>query len=188
MPASGNNTAGAMHCTVWFYNPAGERTTGWNFINKLVAGLSPPFCHVELQFPSGVACSIVMGDTVRMRERTFDTQFYTGVALQAQPQAIFKALALAQRHVDNATPFGISEGHTFCSRLVAELLHKSEIVAQDTLNDPYISPSSLYEQLTEMHGVVLLPTVHSVVSAPTQALDFAAPARLTHSLRLTPKT
>jgi hypothetical protein len=40
-------------CTVWFYSPAKDRVTGLNVVNKIVAGLDPPFCHVELQFPSG---------------------------------------------------------------------------------------------------------------------------------------
>jgi len=183
MPTSAIDTPGAMHCTVWFYNPSAEHTTGWNVVNKLVAGLSPPFCHVELQFPSGVACSIVMGDTVRMRERTFDTEFYTGVLLKARPQAIIKTLALAQRQVDLATPFGVSAGHTFCSKLVAELLRDGGLVPADTLNDPWISPSSLYEQLTRLHGVVL-PAVHAIVSPPHKAVDFAGTARLTPTLRI----
>jgi hypothetical protein len=40
-----------MSFRVWFYNPDKEHTTSYNVINKLVAGLTPPFCHVELQFP-----------------------------------------------------------------------------------------------------------------------------------------
>jgi hypothetical protein len=36
-------------CTVWFYSPAKDRVTGLNVINKIVAGLDPPFCHTELQ-------------------------------------------------------------------------------------------------------------------------------------------
>jgi hypothetical protein len=177
---------GALRSTVWFYDPAGERTTGWNFVNKLVAGLSPPFCHVELQFPSGVACSIVMGDSVRMRERTFDPEFYTGVVLYTPPQAVFKTLALAQAHVDRATPFGVSAGHTFCSKLVAELLRDGGMVPAEALADGYISPSALYEHLTSMHGAVILPALHAIVSTPAPALDFAAsvPARLSPSLRL----
>jgi hypothetical protein len=177
---------GALRCTVWFYDPASERTTGWNFVNKLVAGLSPPYCHVELQFPSGMACSVVMGDNVRMRERTFDPEFYTGVVLYAPPQAVFKTLALAQAHVDSATPFGVSAGHTFCSKLVAELLRDGGLVPAEALGDGWISPSALYQQLTRLHNVVVLPAVQQVVSAPTPALDFAAPAlpRLSASLRL----
>ena len=76
----------ALRCTVWFYNPDKERVTGANVVNKLVAGLSPPFCHVELQLPDGEACSIVMHGTVRMRQRTFDTDYYTGVVLRAPPR------------------------------------------------------------------------------------------------------
>lgn len=58
--------------TVWFYDPASEAVTGANFVNKVVAGFYPPFCHTELQFPSGEACSIVMNGTVRLRTRTYD--------------------------------------------------------------------------------------------------------------------
>jgi hypothetical protein len=105
----------------------GEGVEGWNIVNKIVAGLSPPWEHVELQFPSGQACSIVMHDSVRMRERTFDTDYYTCVTLSAPPHAVFKVFALAQSHVDKQTPFGISTGHTFCSRLVAELLRDGGI-------------------------------------------------------------
>jgi len=184
MSPGATHTPGAMHCTVWFYNPAAERTTGWNVVNKLVAGLSPPFCHVELQFPSGVACSIVMGDTVRMRERTFDTEFYTAVVLQARPQAVFKTQALAQNHVERATPFGISAGHTFCSKLVAELLRDGGLVPSDALADPWITPSALYEQLMQIHGVVLLPEVSAVLSPPHKALDFTGTARCAPTLRL----
>ena len=46
-------------CTVWFYSPAKDRVTGLNVVNKIVAGLDPPFFHVELQFPIGQACSVL---------------------------------------------------------------------------------------------------------------------------------
>ncbi len=96
-------------CTVWFYNPQNDSgLTSANLINKFVASVSPPFCHVELQFPSGEACSIVMHGTVRMGKRTFDPDFYTDVVLLAQPQALAKTLALARRHVEARTTFGVS--------------------------------------------------------------------------------
>ena len=170
----------ALRCTVWFYNPDKERVTGANVVNKLVAGLSPPFCHVELQLPDGEACSIVMHGTVRMRQRTFDTDYYTGVVLRAPPQAVAKTRALAQRHVAARTPFGVTGGHTFCSKLVAELLRDGGLVSAEALPPAaLISPSALYQQLTRLPNVVVLPHPQPAVSAPTPAVsfagDFAAP-------------
>jgi hypothetical protein len=114
-----------LRCCLYFYNPDKDYVTGFNLVNKIVAGLSPPFSHVELQFPFGMACSIVMNETVRIRESTFDPEFYTGVVLHAPPQAVFKMLALTQLHVERGIPFGVIAGHTFCSKLVAELLRVS---------------------------------------------------------------
>jgi len=92
-------------CTVWFYTPQNDCVlTSANLVNKIVAIVSPPFCHVELQFPSGEACSIVMHGTVRMGKRTFDPDFYTDVVLLA----LAKTLALARRQVEARTPFGVS--------------------------------------------------------------------------------
>jgi len=109
-------------CTVWFYSPAKDRVTGLNVINKIVAGLDPPFCHVELQFPSGEACSIVMQGVVSLRKRPFDREFYTPVVVRADPAAVETALALARGHVQAETRFGVLGGRTFCSKLVLDLL------------------------------------------------------------------
>jgi hypothetical protein len=76
--------------------PRQGRVTCANVINKLVAGLSQPFWHVELKFPGGDACSIVMHDSVCMRNHTFDPDFYTAVVLRAPPHAVAKSLALAR--------------------------------------------------------------------------------------------
>jgi hypothetical protein len=175
-PAHAPRAAPALRsvCTVWFYNPDKECVTGANVVNKLVAGLSPPFCHVELQLPDGEACSIVMHGTVRMRQRTFDTDYYTGVVLRAPPQAVAKTRALAQRHVAARTPFGVTGGHTFCSKLVAELLRDGGVVSAEALPPAaLISPSALYQQLTRMPNVVVLPHPQAAVSAPTPAVSFA---------------
>ena len=173
-------------CTVWFYNPQNDSgLTSANLINKFVASVSPPFCHVELQFPSGEACSIVMHGTVRMRQRTFDPEFYADVVLHAQPQALAKTLALARWHVDSRTPFGVSSGHTFCSKLVAELLRDGGIVPPHALPQAtVISPSALHEHLVRFRDTPLLRDPHAVVSAPTPPVDFA-PQRCAPQLRLT---
>ena len=144
-------------CTVWFYSPARDRVTGLNVINKLVAGLDPPFCHVELQFPSGEACSIVMQGAVSLRARTFDGEFYTGVVVRADAAAVGKALGLARGHVAAGTGFGVLGGRTFCSKLVAELLCESGMVARAELAaSRLVTPSSLFRML-QLRQVVVQP-------------------------------
>lgn len=170
-------------CTVWFYDPAQEAVTGANLVNKIVAGLYPPFCHTELQFPSGEACSIVMNGTVRMRQRTFDTDFYTSLVLRAPAHAIDAAMQLARGHVERKTAFGVSANCTFCSKLVAELLLDSGIVPRHALPAPsLISPSTLYFSLKQLTGVVEHPPFPAPVSARTEPISFATDAPSAHRL------
>ena len=138
-------------CTAWFYSPARDRVTGLNVVNKIVAGLDPPFCHVELQFPSGEACSIVMSGRVSMRARRFDPEFYTGVRVEAPAPAVGRALALARRHVELETAFGVGGARTFCSKLVADLLRESGMVREEELGGArLISPSALHRRLAAL--------------------------------------
>jgi hypothetical protein len=81
-------------CKVWFYDPTAEAVTGSNVVNKIVAGLYPPFCHTELQFPNGEACSIVMNSTVRLRARTYNSDFYTCLVIHADAIVIDKTCNL----------------------------------------------------------------------------------------------
>jgi hypothetical protein len=130
-------------CTVWFYSPAKDRVTGLNVINKIVAGLDPPFCHTELQFPSGEDCSIVMQGAVSLRARTFDADFYTPVLLRSAPSAVAAALELARAHVAAGTRFGVLGGRTFCSKLVLDLLCDSGMLGTETLGGDTLAPSLL---------------------------------------------
>jgi hypothetical protein len=144
-------------CTVWFYSPAKDRVTGLNVINKIVAGLDPPFCHVELQFPSGEACSIVMQGVVSLRKRPFDREFYTPVVVRADASAVEAALALARKHVEAGTRFGVLGGRTFCSKLVMDLLCDSGMLgggqegqdASTSVPSRMLSPSALFRVLQE---------------------------------------
>ena len=120
-------------------------------VNKIVAGLDPPFCHVELQFPSGEACSIVMSGRVSMRARRFDPEFYTGVRVEAPAPAVGRALALARRHVALETAFGVGGARTFCSKLVADLLRESGMVREEELGGALLlSPSALHRRLAAL--------------------------------------
>lgn len=140
-------------CTVWFYNPARDRVTGLDVINKIVAGLDPPFCHTELQFPSGEACSIVMSGVVSLRARRFDGEVYTGVVVRAAPEAVFAALDLARGHVAAGTGFGVLGARTFCSKLVLDLLCESGILGREPVGSRLVTPSGLFRLLQRRQGV-----------------------------------
>jgi len=160
-------------CTVWFYSPAKDRVTGLNVVNKIVASLDPPFCHVELQFPNGEACSIVMNGRVSMRERSFDPEFYTGVRVEAPAPAVGRALALARGHVKLETAFGVTGARTFCSKLVADLLRESGMVPEEELRGMYLnSPSALHRRLTALTGPRLLSRPNPR-TGPLVPIDFA---------------
>ena len=125
--------------------------TGLNVINKIVAGLDPPFCHVELQFPNGEACSIVMNGLVTLRKRPFDLDFYTAVSVRADVSAVEAALALARQHVQARTSFGVMGKRTFCSKLVLDLLCDSGMLAQDmrSKTSRVLTPSALFRMLQQ---------------------------------------
>lgn len=156
-------------CTVWFYDPAKERVTGLNIVNKVVSGLDPPFCHTELQFPCGEACSVVMGGRVGLRVRTFDPEFYTGVFVRARANAVCAAQERARGHVMAGTSFGVFGGRTYCSRLVADLLCESGMVlrAELGLGVGFVTPSALFrglERLGDRRG--------SAEQSPAMSIDF----------------
>ncbi len=138
-------------CTAWFYSPAKDRVTGLNVINKIVAGLDPPFCHVELQFPNGEACSIVMNGLVTLRKRPFDLDFYTAVVVRADASAVEAAHALARQHVQAQTSFGVTGKRTFCSKLVLDLLCNSGMLADETNRSRLLTPSALFRILQKQH-------------------------------------
>ena len=169
-------------CKVWFYNPTAEAVTGANLVNKIVAGVYPPYCHTELQFPNGEACSVVMNSTVRLRTRTYNTDFYTCLVIHADECVIEKALQLARRHVQLQTQFGLSAGCTFCSKLVAELLVESGIVSPQILPDSYfLSPSTLYHRLTQCRQQVTMPVPASTRVLP---ISFVNPLAQEHEILL----
>jgi hypothetical protein len=165
-------------CTAWFYSPAKDRVTGLNVINKIVAGVDPPFCHVELQFPSGEACSIVMQGFVSLRKRAFDREFYTPVVVRADARAVEAALELARAHVEAGTRFGVLGGRTFCSKLVLDLLCDSGMLggekdAVTTVQSRMLTPSALFRLLQQRPCVAQPQVAISFVHTPRGA---AAPA------------
>lgn len=168
--------------TVWFYDPKKERVTGMNVINQIVAGFDPPFCHTEMQFPGGEACSIVMQGTVSMRVRSFDPEFYTAIRLRTHEAAVASALALARRHVELGTQFGFFQPRTYCSKLVADILCDSGIVSRnDVPAGRFIGPSTLFHRLERLPCVVLHTSAATIISF-VDTYEPTAPRRSTVQL------
>ena len=149
---------------VWFYNPNATDegfSDGW--VNHVVAMLDPPFCHCELQFEDGVACSIYMGTTVVLKARTFETPHYTCVLLNCTNSSYKRAREVATQAYDNQLkfsalrmstsylriPYTHSDNTTFCSKLIADICQQADIIGRDVCCK-YITPSQLHGLLTQV--------------------------------------
>jgi len=165
---------------VWFYDPAADSE---GFVNKVVASIDRPFCHVELQFADDRACSIYMGSKIAMRMRTFESPNY--VCLQVPCSDTQHTIATG--HAEHLHDLGLvfsslqmtscllwsavanNPKHTFCSKLVTEILQQAGLVS-DNIDAHLTSPSALHRlllpqtQIAPVH--VLQPSTRSV------ALDF----------------
>ena len=155
---------------VQFYNPENDEQ---GFINKLVASVDPPFCHCELHLPDNMACSIFMYSEVHYKYRTFSNPAYTCVHLKCTPQHIAALRTLIRTALDSHVKFSTSamigsyygmdmcpDNHTFCSKLVAELLQNVGILPS-TLACNVISPSKLYNILLQLPNYIPPQTLHS---------------------------
>lgn len=142
---------------VWFYDPALDAD---GMLNKLVASLDQPFCHTELEFSDGVACSIYMGAGVSLRARTFDPANYTCVRLQCAAEGESRARARAVQLVADGVSFSTLQmttcvlwpvlahhpQRTFCSKLVFELLQAAEVLPA-AASGHRVTPSVLHRLL-----------------------------------------
>ena len=148
---------------VQFYNPENDEQ---GFINKLVATVDPPFCHCEIHLPDNMACSIFMYSEVHYKYRTFANPAYTCVHLTCTPQHITALRSLIKSTLDSHVKFSTSamigsyygmdmcpDNHTFCSKLVAELLQNVGILP-NTLACNVISPSKLYNILLQLPNYI----------------------------------
>ena len=165
-----------MPCVrLWFYDPAGD-SEGW--INKVVARIDPPFCHVELQFEDKHACSVYMGSAVLFREREFDAPNYTCVLVPCGAEQYARAYSHARRVASSGVlfsslqmyscvlwaPLANSERITFCSKLVADILRSADILSQDI--EPHtVTPSALH-RLAEPLARARAAPVRSVPACP----------------------
>jgi hypothetical protein len=59
---------------LWFYTP---RSSSGPTVDRLVAQADGPFCHCEIQFSDGFACTLYMGAPAVLRKRAFSSPNYT---------------------------------------------------------------------------------------------------------------
>lgn len=196
--------------TAWFYDPASDHH-GW--MNKVIAMLDAPFCHVELQFPDSTAYTVYMGSEVVKKQRSFNNACYSAVQIPctaaqcATARRVADRLYTARLHCSaldmTSCIFGVEmcPNKTFCSKLVAQILHESQLLATDT-DFRTISPSKLHKCLSNKNHVQAQPTqisfprhhteqprsdscitaAHRVATTPVQAIDFRAAHQLTHTV------
>lgn len=132
-------------------------------INHIVRGINGPYCHCELQFINGLACSIYMGTKVCLKHRGFDESRYTTLAIPCSKEGHASALDLAHTYHDAEVPFSgfkmassmlsvpfnvfsVENHGTFCSELVAKLLVSAGVLPRTT-KIHCVTPSSLYRLL-----------------------------------------
>jgi hypothetical protein len=166
---------------VWFYDPTADSE---GLVNKLVARLDPPFCHVEVQFADECACSIYMGSAVVLRKRTFDSPNYTCLRLPCNNVQHTLAAGHAE-HVHSRglvfsslqmtscllwTRASTNTTHTFCSKLVTEILQQAGLLEAD-IDAQSTSPSALHRLLAPLQEVAR-PPPRPVAVQRTMALDF----------------
>lgn len=149
---------------MWFYNPQSDAS---GIVNKLVSRLDPPYCHCELQFQDGAACSIYMGSKVALKTRTFSSTHYDAVVLECEKPAYDRmrqtAQALADREVGFSTlrmtaslvwlPTALPEDTTFCSELCADVLQSGGLLVP-SLDTAKVTPSGLHRLVSERQALV----------------------------------
>lgn len=180
--------------TAWFYDPASDRQ-GW--MNKLIAMLDAPFCHVELQFPDSTACTVYMGSEVVMKQRSFNNACYCAVPIPCTKAQCVVARRVADRLYAErlrcsaldmtSCVFGVEmcAHKTFCSKLVAQILWESNILPAD-FDFRTISPSRLHKSLCLQYptreNYAPKPQAATCRAAimPAQAIDFRVPSSTLH--------
>jgi len=171
---------------VWFYDPASDSE---GLINKLVASIDWPFCHVELQFADDRACSIYMGSAVALRTRTFDSPNYQCLRLACSDHQHTLAAGHAKHLHGKGLLFSSlqmtscllwasampSNKHTFCSKLVTEILQQAGLVGAG-VDAHSTSPNGLHRLLrTQALAAVAPVALPPPPSQRTVALDFRVP-------------
>lgn len=142
-----------------FFDPSLDTRRVW--VNDTVARYDGPFCHCELQFSDGKACTIYMKQKAVLKQRsgTFGP-CYTCVSIPLKKEAELAARKHAEAIVERGESFSMlgmltaltpihapSWVGTFCSRLCCEVLQEAGVIPW-SIDARGVSPSKLHSLLT----------------------------------------
>ena len=163
--------------TLAFLFPLGENDNNMLMVpydavmdfNKFVARICKrKTCHVELVFEDGMAFSIFAGSNLFFKPRSFSNPQYRMISLLvthkeyadaykyclecARSEITFTDVGMCCAYlqicpcVTSYTP-SKEVGHTFCSKIVTEVLLQAKIREVEGLTPCYTTPSMLYDSL-----------------------------------------
>lgn len=141
-----------------------------HFINRVVAFISPPFHHVEIEFDMSdnvfrsrcIASSIYNGESVFLRERSFSNPLYTILTFTVNENDFNKMLNYCRHmHQTGASfdgtgmylsilPFHVRTqppDKTFCSAYITRILRIGRVLEDTRIAPENMTPSNLYKQL-----------------------------------------
>lgn len=142
----------------WVYDPSADSE---GLLNKFVTAVDPPYCHCEIQTADGMACSIHMNSTIHLKQRKFTNEGYTCIRIPCTHSQSMLARSKMQELYDQTLRFslrgmllahynvdGCASGHTFCSKIAADVLRSAGIITTDET----LSPSGLYNTILKTIG------------------------------------
>ena len=157
-----------------FYSP-GEHDKSW--VNKLVVMCSKnPYSHCELIFDNGLATSIMHGENIFCKKRTFASENYTFKGFNVSHATHEKIYQYACQESRKNIPFSSSamltpvigwklsqrsEG-TFCSKYIVEVLQHGGITWAMNMNADYSTPSSIFDSIQQEKNVCFSTVPHKL--------------------------
>lgn len=173
---------------VQFYNPKHDSE---GLINKMVAMADPPFCHCELHLPDNMACSIFMHSEIHFKHRLFTNPAYEAVKIICTIEQLDALYLTIQDFMQQKLRFSTSamvgsyyglnlcpENHTFCSKLVADLLQAVGIIAEN-VDCNVLSPSKLHRLLVELPTYIpVMPAAQPEISLEHCTIDWSPETEL----------
>jgi hypothetical protein len=160
--------------TMAFYSP-GVDDKSW--VNKLVVMCSKnPYSHCELIFDNGLATSILHGENIFCKKRTFASENYTFKGFNVSHATHEKIYNYACQESRKNIPFSSSAMltpvirwklrqqpvGTFCSKYIVELLQHGGISWAMDLNADFCTPSSIYDSIQQERNICFNTVPHKL--------------------------